>query len=47
MILKIKIKNADDLIGLKEAIAYRLDGIVEIIRIDVESEENEYGRAER
>lgn len=38
MILRIKVKNTDDIIGLKEEIASRLEGIVEIIRIDVESE---------
>ena len=47
MILKIKAKKTDDVIGLKEEIASRLEGIIEIVRIDVESEENEDGRAER
>ena len=38
MILKIKIKETDNVIGLKEEIVSRLEGIVEIVRIDVESE---------
>lgn len=36
MILRIKVKQTNDIIGLKEEIASRLEGIVEIIRIDVE-----------
>ena len=36
MILRIKVKKPDDIIGLKEEIASRLEGIVEIIRIDVD-----------
>ena len=38
MIIKIQVKNTDDIIGLKEEISSRLEWIVEIIRIDVESE---------
>ena len=38
MKLIISLKNTDNIIGLKEEIASRLEGIVEIIRIDVESE---------
>jgi len=41
MKLIISLKDADlDVIGLKEEIASRLEGILEIIRIDVESEED-------
>ena len=47
MVLRIKVKKPDDMIGLKEEIASRLEGIIEIVRIDVESEENEDGRTER
>ena len=39
MILHIKVKKTDNIIGLKEEIVSWLEGIVEIVRIDVESEE--------
>lgn len=44
MLLKIKVKKPDDIIGLKEEIASRLEGIVEIIRIDVEERNDQNGK---
>lgn len=38
MLIIIKAKATDNIIGLKEDIAARLDGVADIERIDVESE---------
>ncbi len=38
MYLIIKVKNTDNIIGLKEEIAMRLEGVVDIERIDVSDE---------
>jgi hypothetical protein len=38
MYLIIKVKNTDNIIGLKEEIAMRLEGVVDIERIDVRDE---------
>ncbi len=35
MIVVIKVKDTDNIIGLKEDIAMRLEGVVDIERIDV------------
>ena len=35
----ITAKDTDNIIGLKEDIAMRLDGAVDIIRIDIETED--------
>ena len=34
----ITVKNTDNIIGLKEEIAMRLEGVADIIRIDIEAE---------
>lgn len=36
MLITIKIKNTDNIIGLKEDISARLEGVAEIERIDVQ-----------
>lgn len=35
----ITVKDADNIIGLKENISMRLEGVADIIRIDVEKDE--------
>jgi hypothetical protein len=35
MFIIVKVKNTDNIIGLKEDIAMRLEGVVDIERIDV------------
>lgn len=35
MVIIVKVKNTDNIIGLKEDIAMRLEGVVDIKRIDV------------
>ena len=39
LILVIKLKDTDNIIGLKENIAMRLEGVVGIERIDVKGED--------
>ena len=39
MYILIEIKDTDNIIGLKEDIAMRLEGIADIVRIDVREEE--------
>jgi hypothetical protein len=41
MYIIIKIKDTDNIIGLKEEIAMRLEGVVGVERIDVLGEEGE------
>ena len=36
----ITVKETDNIIGLKEAVAMRLEDLVGIVRIDVEEKEN-------
>ena len=38
MVIIVKVKNTDNIIGLKEDIAMRLEGVADIERIDVLSE---------
>ena len=38
MYIIIKVKDTDNVIGLKEDIAMRLEGITDIVRIDVREE---------
>jgi hypothetical protein len=45
LIIIIKLKDTDNIIGLKEEIAMRLEGVVGIERIDVR-EEGENGRTQ-
>ena len=46
MYIIVKIKDTDNIIGVKEAIAMRLEDIADIVRIDVreEVEDAEKGR---
>lgn len=37
----ITVKEADNIIGLKEAVAMRLEDLVGIVRIDIEEKEKE------
>ena len=39
MLIIVKVKDAGDVIGLKEEIAMRLEGVIEIERIDVKCDE--------
>lgn len=41
MKLIITTKETDNIIGLKEAVAMRLEDLVDIVRIDVEEKEKE------
>lgn len=41
MLVIIKVKNTDNTIGLKEDIAMRLEGIADIVRIDVRDDREE------
>lgn len=41
MYIIIKVKNTDNIIGLKEDIAMRLEGIADIERIDVRDDREE------
>ena len=41
MYIIIKIKDTDNIIGLKEEIAMRLEGITDIVRIDVREDGEE------
>lgn len=41
MYIIIKVKDADNVIGLKEEIAMRLEGVADIERIDVREEHEE------
>ena len=41
MYIIIKVKNTDNIIGLKEDIAMRLEGIADIVRIDVRDDREE------
>lgn len=41
MLIIIKTKNTDNIIGLKEDIAMRLEGIADIERIDVRDDREE------
>lgn len=36
----ITVKNTDNIIGLKEDIAMRIEGVVDIVRIDVEADDD-------
>ena len=36
----ITVKNTDNIIGLKEDIAMRLEGVADIVRIDVEADDD-------
>jgi hypothetical protein len=45
MIVILKVKDTDNIIGLKEDIAMRLEGVVGVERIDVR-EEGENGRGQ-
>lgn len=38
----ITTKETDNIIGLKEAVAMRLEDLVGIVRIDIEEKENKY-----
>lgn len=44
MLIVIKVKANDNIIGLKEDIAARLEGVADIERIDVESEVSNNGQ---
>lgn len=44
LILVIKLKDTDNIIGLKEDIAMRLEGVVGIERIDVKEGEEVFGK---
>ena len=44
MLVIIKVKDTDNIIGLKEDISARLEGCVDIERIDVREEEMTYRR---
>lgn len=44
MLIIIKVKATDNIIGLKEDIAARLEDVADIERIDVESEESNNGQ---
>lgn len=37
----ITVKETDNIIGLKEAVAMRLEDLVDIVRIDIEEKEKE------
>ena len=37
----VTVKNTDNIIGLKEVIAMRLEGLADIVRVDVEGATNE------
>lgn len=39
MLIIVKVKDAGDIIGLKEEIAMRLEGVIGIERIDVKCDE--------
>lgn len=41
MLIIIKVKGTDNIIGLKEDIAMRLEGVVDIERIDVQEDRKE------
>lgn len=49
MLVVVKVKDTDEIIGLKEDIAARLEDVTDIERIDIyeEGEEEEHGKAER
>ena len=36
----ITVKDTDNIVGLKEDIAMRLDGVTDIVRIDVEADDD-------
>jgi hypothetical protein len=38
MILKIKVKDTDNIIGLKEDIVYRIEQIADVVSVEVEDE---------
>ena len=42
MLIIVKIKDTDNIIGLKEDIAMRLEGVVDIERIDVIDDRKEH-----
>ena len=44
MYIIIKTKDTDNIIGMKEDIAMRLEGIADIERIDVRNEEEKDGK---
>lgn len=44
LILVIKLKDTDNIIGLKEDIAMRLEGVVGFERIDVKKGEEVFGK---
>ena len=47
MIITIKVKDTDNIIGLKEDISARLEGVADILRIDVEEDrQDDKGTAE-
>lgn len=46
MLVIIKVKDTDNIIGLKEDISARLEGCVDIERIDVREEEQNWQNAE-
>jgi len=49
VLVVLKVKGTDNIIGLKEDIAARLEDVADIERIDIyeESEEEEHGKTER
>lgn len=49
MLVILRVKETDNLIGLKEDIAARLEDVADIERIDIyeESEEEQHGKTER
>ena len=47
MLVIIKVKDTDNIIGLKEDIAMRLEGCVGVERIDIREEENDVGRMDK
>ena len=40
MILKIKVKDTDNIIGLKEDIVYRIEQIADVVSVEVENEQD-------
>lgn len=46
MLINIKAKNTDNFIGLKEDIAMRLEGVVDIERIDIAEGGEKCGRSQ-
>lgn len=47
MIIVIKLKDTDNIIGAKEEIAMRLEGIADILRIDIIDDTNDEVKSNR